>query len=37
MKKTYDWDVCLLIKVENNNKNITIVCSIHTTIHQIKI
>lgn len=37
MKKVYDWDLGLTIKVENNNKIINIVCSVHTTVHQLKI
>lgn len=37
MKKVYDWDVGLTIKIENNNKIVNMVCSIHTTIHQLKI
>lgn len=37
MKKVYDWDVTLLIHVENNNKNINMVCSVHTTVHQLKL
>lgn len=37
MKKVYDWNVKLTIQVENNYKNIEIVCSVHTNIHQIKI
>lgn len=37
MKKVYDWDVQLSIRIENNNKTVTVVCSVHTNIHQLKI
>lgn len=37
MKKVYDWDVGLTFNVENNNKNINVVCSVHTNIHQLKL
>lgn len=37
MKKVYDWDIGLTIYIENNNKTIKIVCSIHTLIHQLKL
>ena len=37
MKKVYDWNIKLSVQVENNYKNIEIVCSVHTNIHQIKI
>lgn len=37
MKKVYDWDIGVVIQIENNNKTLKLVCSIHTTIHQLKI
>ena len=37
MKKVYDWNIELTIHIENNNKNIIIVSSVHTNIHALKI
>lgn len=37
MKKTYDWSINLDIWVSNMNKKLKIVCSVHTTVHRIKI
>ena len=37
MKKVYDWDIGLSVYIENNNKTVKIVCSVHTTIHQLKL
>lgn len=37
MKKLYDRDVVLTLHISNLNKNVQIVCSIHTLIHQLKI
>jgi|LakMenE01Jun11ns_1017448.scaffolds.fasta_scaffold9811099_1 hypothetical protein len=37
MKKVYDWNIPLTIHIENNNKILNIVCSVHTTVHQLKL
>ena len=37
MKKVYDWNVELLVHIDNNNKKILIVCSVHTTVHALKL
>ncbi len=37
MKKLYDWNIPLTINIKNTTKSLKIVCSVHTTIHQIKI
>jgi hypothetical protein len=36
MKKYQDWDIVLIINLQNIGKKIKIVCSVHTNIHQIK-
>lgn len=35
MKKVYDWDLTVGIYVETCKKKFTMVCSIHTNIHEI--
>ena len=37
MKKTYDWDIKLFIKISNNQQRLEIVASVHSNIHQIKL
>ena len=37
MKKTYDWNISLNVNVQNNNKKLNIICSVHTNVHQLKL
>ncbi len=36
MKKVYDWNITLNIKMNGQSKTIEMVCSVHTNIHLIK-
>ena len=37
MKKTYDWNIRLNITITNDMRKISIIASIHTNIHRLKI
>lgn len=37
MKKSYDWNTSLSVYIQNTNKTATLLCSVHTNIHQIKL
>ena len=37
MKKVYDWNIRLRIHAMPSNRQLSIVCSVHTNIHQLKI
>lgn len=37
MKKVYDWDIQLAVAIRNFHKTLNVVCSVHTSIHQLKI
>lgn len=37
MKKVYDWNINLQVNIKNFKQNLTITCSVHTSIHLLKI